>query len=95
MSTSISAVPKLGSITSRDQNMQKSIYSHIAADDSTDNCVVAKSVSKHLKPKRDSSVDMGKMSPRNFRSMVTTEAYKNVLRDNEKADRLKALIRQD
>ena len=48
-----------------------------------------------MKPKRDSSVDMGKMSPRNFRSMHTTEAYKNVLRDNEKADRLKALIRQD
>jgi hypothetical protein len=67
----------------------------VAALDSTDNLVVAQSVKKHIKPKRDSSIDMKKMSPRNFANLVPTEAYKNVLRDNAKADKIKKLIEDD
>ena len=79
-------------VSSRDGAKQFSIYAHEAAEDSTDNMWVAHSVKKHLKPKRDALVDLNKMSPRNFASLVPTEALKNVLRDNAKADRLKKMM---
>ena len=78
----------LSCVTSRDGAKHQSIYAHVAAQDSVDNLIVAQSVKKHLKPKRDSSIDMKKMSPRNFAHLVPTEAYKNVLRDNAKAARI-------
>lgn len=37
-------------------------------------------------------VDLKKQSPRNFGSLVATEALKNVLRDNARAERLKSIM---
>jgi hypothetical protein len=56
---------------------------------------VSETVKKILKPKREAMIEMKKMTRRNFGNLMTTEAYKNVLRDNENAERLKALLRQD
>lgn len=38
---------------------------------------------------------MKKMSYRKYDSYITTDAYKNNLRDNENADKLKALLNSD
>jgi hypothetical protein len=88
-------MPTLASMTCREGAHQMGIYAQKAAPDSADNLVVAQSVKKHLKPKRDSAIEMKKMSPRNFANLVPTEAYKNVLRDNAKAERIKKLIEDD
>lgn len=85
-------MPDLSFMSSREGAKHKSIYSKVPAGDSTDNVAVALTVRKHCKPKRDAMVDMKKMSPRNFGSLVPTEAYKNVLRDNARADRIKNLM---
>jgi hypothetical protein len=53
---------------------------------------VAQSVKNHLKPRSIAMVDMKKHSPRNFGSLITTEAYKNVLRDNARAAKIKSLM---
>lgn len=84
-------VPAIESVCGRlDKN---SIYSKKLAGDSTDNTAVASAVNRNLKPRSCSLADFKRSSKRDFTiGFKTTDAYANIVKDNERADLIKHLM---
>ena len=76
-------VPQIGKICGRENANHNSIYTKVLATDSTNNVAVAEACIKNLKPKPRTLIDLKRSSKRDFSiSLKTTEAYKNIERDN-------------
>lgn len=71
----------------------KDMYKKDIAPDTADNLKAAQAQLKLVHPKKEGFVEMKKQNQRDFTKLLQgTEAYKNILRENQRAEYLKNLL---
>ncbi len=78
---------------SREEEQNRSIYNKDMSPETTDNLKVQQIIHKYIKPKVPVLVNLKRQPKRDFSKVLhTTDAYKNVLRDNARADYIKSIL---